>query len=160
MIFYTLLVTHTLLWSASFGIISPVSKTAEIVKSGGFISGEVTFPIKGILHGGIQISGISLVLRGTGNSSLKILAFSPAIVATQLPIVREVELSSRLLLARFLHENPSNSFIFYGLGYSFGTSIKILSRPIKISLFIDYNSFPTKKTPFTWVNLGFKVGEK
>lgn len=159
MIVLIMLITRPLFWSASFGIISPIGKTSEIAKSGGFIKGEVASPVKSIINAGIGFSATSLVMKGTGNSSLKILSLNPTFLISPQPTTRNAELKSKLLLARFVHENPFNSFCFYGLGYALGAGIKIVSRPLKISVSLDYNSFPTEKYNFSWIDFGIEIGK-
>ncbi|MEO0273137.1 MAG: hypothetical protein ABIM31_01055 [candidate division WOR-3 bacterium] len=159
MIILLILLTRPVFWGATFGIISPTGKTSEIIKSGGFIEGEIAIPVKSILFAGIEFSTTSLVMKGTGNSTFKILSLNPALFIIPQPVARGIELESKLLLSRFVHDNPSNSFVFYGLGYAYGASIKVASHPLKISISLDYNTFPSRKNNFSWIDLGIKIGK-
>ena len=153
-----LVITTKIFWNFCFGIIAPSGISSNLIKSGGFLKSSFTLEPLWPISTGIEASLTSFVLSGTGNSGLKALTISPFLVVKPIPSTEAVRLMSNILFSQFFLENPSRQFSFHGLGYGLGAEIRIISSPLKSSVFLEYNSYPSNHSRFSWFNLGIRLG--
>jgi hypothetical protein len=155
---FALVITSKLFWNFGFGIIAPSGISNNLIKSGGFFKSSLTLKLNQVISTGVEGSLTSFVLSGTGTSSLKVFTISPFFGITPIPSFEGLKFMPNILLSRFNLENLVNRYPFFGLGYGLCTEIKIISRPIKSSVFLEYNSYPSKYSSFSWFNIGIRLG--
>jgi len=142
---------------SSVGLIVPISSTNAIIKSGGDFSLEFVYPKTELANFGAELSITSMILKGTGNSYLKVISISPELKVPKSPIFNIFTIKGRLNFSRITLENPFFTDSFWAFGYGGALNIHLLSKPLPLAINMDYVAYPGGKKALEWLKLGLLI---